>query len=162
MQIVIGKSITSNNVGSNPATPTNMFLGDGMINRRVFVTEKQIKYCYPCLYKTWISSLYYPHPHDTIDAIYKKLVLLCEQYNIQMPHCDDVVNKSLERIEKELEERITLMKEFDKVKYKDGKVTIYFKTGKHTSQFLEFPQNQLDKILKELSRIREVVISSGS
>ncbi len=124
-----------------------------MINRRVFVTEKQIKYCYPCLYKTWISSPYYPHPHDMIDDIYKKIVLLCEQCNIQMPHTDDVVHKSLERIEKELEEKATSMKEFERVEHKDGKVIIYFKTGRYTGQFLEFPDSQLSDVISELEKI---------
>ncbi len=88
-----------------------------------------------------------------IDDIYKKIVLLCEQCNIQMPHTDDVVHKSLERIEKELEEKATSMKEFERVEHKDGKVIIYFKTGRYTGQFLEFPDSQLSDVISELEKI---------
>ncbi len=45
------------------------------------------------------------------------------------------------------------MKKFDKVEHKDGNVIIYFKTGKLTGQFLEFPDSQLQDIISELNKI---------
>lgn len=45
------------------------------------------------------------------------------------------------------------MKEFDRVEHKDGKVIIYFKTGKLTGQFLEFPDSQLSDVISELNKI---------